>query len=199
MRLARGTNPCNGAGIRRRQPGDPAPGHEGDEGAGDADQPPEVVEQGPYRDAERSCGSGYGRDGIGDSLQRRRGGHGQLFRETPLDQAETRDGVIGPFDLARVLVCCRCDPHPQREGCEPGVSRFHIPTQRCEATPVRIATEGALWGAIRHHGFLTHAVVVSDGAGQFRIGDHALCWVHAERLVHKLMPMTPDQRQSVDS
>jgi hypothetical protein len=67
-----------------------------------------------------------------------------------------------------------------------------------EPTPVRIATEGALWGAIRHHGFLTHTVVVSDGAGQFRIGDHALCWVHAERLVHKLMPMTPDQRQAVD-
>ena len=24
------------------------------------------------------------------------------------------------------------------------------------------------------------------GAGQFNIGQHALCWVHAERLVHKL-------------
>ena len=25
-----------------------------------------------------------------------------------------------------------------------------------------------------------------DGAGQFRIAEHALCWVHAERLIHKL-------------
>jgi len=24
------------------------------------------------------------------------------------------------------------------------------------------------------------------GAGQFRLADHALCWVHAERLIHKL-------------
>ncbi|WP_343044850.1 IS66 family transposase [Allomesorhizobium camelthorni] len=67
-----------------------------------------------------------------------------------------------------------------------------------EPNPVKIATEGAMWGAIRHHGFLADAVIVSDDAGQFRIGDHALCWVHAERLVHKLMPMTPDQRQAVD-
>ena len=29
-------------------------------------------------------------------------------------------------------------------------------------------------------------MIVSDGAGQFRVADHAACWVHAERLVHKL-------------
>jgi hypothetical protein len=26
--------------------------------------------------------------------------------------------------------------------------------------------------------------VLSDDAGQFAVGLHALCWVHAERLVH---------------
>jgi hypothetical protein len=70
----------------------------------------------------------------------------------------------------------------------------------CEGAcdPVRIASEGAMWGAIRHHGFLADTVIVSDDAGQFRIGDHALCWVHAERLVHKLVPATPDQRRAVE-
>jgi hypothetical protein len=29
-------------------------------------------------------------------------------------------------------------------------------------------------------------VVLSDDAGQFNIGRHASCWIHAERLVHKL-------------
>ena len=54
------------------------------------------------------------------------------------------------------------------------------------------ATEGALWGAIKAHGLLGDTVVVSDGAGQFRLDDnHALCWVHAERLVHKLSPTRP--------
>ena len=56
--------------------------------------------------------------------------------------------------------------------------------------PVLIATEGAQWGSIQAHGFLRDAVVLSDDAGQFDIGQHALCWVHAERLVHKLDTFT---------
>jgi len=43
--------------------------------------------------------------------------------------------------------------------------------------PVRVATEGALWGAIAAHGFLHEAVIVSDDAGQFNVGTHALCRV----------------------
>jgi hypothetical protein len=56
--------------------------------------------------------------------------------------------------------------------------------------PVLIATEGAQWGSIHAHGFLRDAVVLSDDAGQFAVGRHALCWVHAERLVHKLDTFT---------
>jgi hypothetical protein len=49
---------------------------------------------------------------------------------------------------------------------------------RLEVTPdpVKIATEGALWGGIRHHGLLDGTVIVSDDASQFRIGRHALRW-----------------------
>ena len=60
--------------------------------------------------------------------------------------------------------------------------------------PVRVATEGALWGSVQAHGHLRDAVVLSDDAGQFNIGKHALCWVHAERLVHKLDTFTDLQR-----
>jgi hypothetical protein len=56
--------------------------------------------------------------------------------------------------------------------------------------PVQIATEGAQWGSIHAHGFLRDAVLLSDDAGQFAVGRHALCWVHAERLVHKLDTFT---------
>lgn len=56
--------------------------------------------------------------------------------------------------------------------------------------PVRVATEAALWGSVEAHKFLCEAVVLSDDAGQFAIGRHALCWVHAERLVHKLETFT---------
>jgi len=43
--------------------------------------------------------------------------------------------------------------------------------------PVQIATEAAQWGSIHAHGFLQDAVVLSDDAGQFDIGQHALCRV----------------------
>ncbi len=42
-----------------------------------------------------------------------------------------------------------------------------------------VATEAALWGAVATHGFLDGTVIVSDDAGQFNVGEHALCWVHA--------------------
>jgi Transposase IS66 family len=56
--------------------------------------------------------------------------------------------------------------------------------------PAQIATEGAQWGSIHAHRFLHDAVLLSDDAGQFAVGKHALCWVHAERLVHKLDTFT---------
>jgi len=61
---------------------------------------------------------------------------------------------------------------------------------------VTIATEGALWGAVVAHGFLLGAVIVSDDAGQFNVGTHALCWVHAERLIHKLDAFTEHARKA---
>ncbi len=62
-----------------------------------------------------------------------------------------------------------------------GLTKLHV-----TPNPVRVATEGALWGSVQSHKFLCEAVVLSDDAGQFNVGQHALCWVHAERLVHKL-------------
>ena len=52
-------------------------------------------------------------------------------------------------------------------GQEPGVC----------VVPARLATEGALWGAIQAHGLLPGTVIVSDDAGQFNVGEHALCRV----------------------
>jgi hypothetical protein len=39
-------------------------------------------------------------------------------------------------------------------------------------------------------------VIISDDAGQFDVGHHALCWVHAERLIHKLRTFIEQQRVS---
>jgi hypothetical protein len=66
------------------------------------------------------------------------------------------------------------------------LDRLGLTMSQVTPDPVRVATEGALWGSVQAHEFLCDAVVLSDDAGQFNIGRHALCWVHAERLVHKL-------------
>ena len=68
---------------------------------------------------------------------------------------------------------------------------------RVTPDPVRATSEAALWGAIEAEGLLGQAVIVSDEAGQFRLGDHGLCWVHAERLVHKLVPANDKQSNAV--
>jgi Transposase IS66 family len=92
--------------------------------------------------------------------------------------------------------------HPQRIFADAAAWQAHLEElglTKLTVTPdpVTIATEGALWGAIRHHGLLEGTVIVSDDAGQFRVGEHALCWIHAERLVHKLVPATAEQRRAV--
>jgi hypothetical protein len=69
---------------------------------------------------------------------------------------------------------------------------------RVTPDPVRTASEGALWGAIIAEDRLANSVILSDDAGQFHVGLHALCWVHAERLVHKLVPANDRQRNAVE-
>ena len=66
------------------------------------------------------------------------------------------------------------------------LDRLGFTALRVTPDPIQLASEGALWGSVQAHKFLCDAVVLSDDAGQFNIGRHALCWVHAERLVHKL-------------
>jgi hypothetical protein len=59
----------------------------------------------------------------------------------------------------------------------------------------RIATEGALLGSALDHGLAPNLAIVSDDAGQFDVLRHGLCWVHAERLVHKLIPLNEGHRE----
>jgi len=64
---------------------------------------------------------------------------------------------------------------------------------------VRIATEGALVGSVLDHGFNPKLVIVSDDAGQFNVFLHALCWIHAERTIHRLVGFTDFQRDTLAS
>ncbi len=63
---------------------------------------------------------------------------------------------------------------------------------------VKTATEGALLGAVITSGISPDLGIISDGAGQFRLLEHGLCWVHGERLINKLIPFTLCQRLAVE-
>ena len=62
---------------------------------------------------------------------------------------------------------------------------------------VAIATEGALMGSLLAHGFPTTMSIVSDDAGQFNVFDHALCWIHAERAINRLIPFNETHRKAL--
>lgn len=76
------------------------------------------------------------------------------------------------------------------------LDRLGILALKVNPDPLMVATEAALWGSIKAHGFLPDTVIVSDDAGQFNVGHHGLCWVHAERLIHKLDTFTDEQRNA---
>jgi hypothetical protein len=65
--------------------------------------------------------------------------------------------------------------------------------------PIRIATEGAMLGTVLCHGVAPDLVVLSDGAGQFNVFVHALCWIHAERSLTKLIPVTEQEQAALDA
>jgi transposase IS66 family protein len=63
---------------------------------------------------------------------------------------------------------------------------------------VRIATEGAVLGSLIAHGVSPELTVLSDGAGQFDVFVHALCWLHVERPLERLVPHNEKHRQAIE-
>jgi len=64
----------------------------------------------------------------------------------------------------------------------------------------RIVTEAALFGTLMHDAMYVGQPLVSDDAGQFKISGllHALCWLHAERSIRKLVPVSPREQEAID-
>ena len=125
-----------------------------------------------------------------------RGGHEDyVVNEAALAYMRTRN-LAGPV-LARLAA------HPDQRFADAAawithLRRLGVDALRVNPDPVRVATEGALWGSVVDHGFLDGAVILSDDAGQFNVGLHALCWVHGERLIHKLDTFNDPQRRAVE-
>jgi hypothetical protein len=93
----------------------------------------------------------------------------------------------------------RLAEHPRRQFADAAAWQAHLNAIGLSRghrrhDPHLIATEAALWGSIVAHGLLSDTVILSDDAGQFNVGRHGLCWVHAERLIHQLDAFTARHR-----
>jgi hypothetical protein len=111
--------------------------------------------------------------------------------------AHMREHALARSTIA--LLASQPERHfPDHTAWQAHLERLGLTALAVTPDPVRLATEGALWGSVRAHGLLPETVIVSDDAGQFACGLHALCWVHAERLVHKLEAFTDLHRAAQD-
>ena len=64
---------------------------------------------------------------------------------------------------------------------------------------VRLVTEGALLGTVVAQGAAPDLAILSDDAGQFDVLTHALCWIHAERVLARLPGFNDRQREALAS
>jgi hypothetical protein len=73
--------------------------------------------------------------------------------------------------------------------------RAHLDSFGLGAGQRRRVTEAAMIGSIV--ALLTDTVIVSDEAGQFDVFQHALCWIHAERHLRRIVCVTDQQHRLV--
>jgi hypothetical protein len=62
---------------------------------------------------------------------------------------------------------------------------------------VRVLTEASLIGGLSREGRSEPLRIISDGAGQFNVMQHGLCWVHIERGLRKLEGNTELERENI--
>lgn len=96
-------------------------------------------------------------------------------------------------------VIARVVGHDQRRFADEAAWEAHLAGLDLAEGHHRTVSEAAVIGAIQERGLLTETVIVSDDAGQFNVFTHALCWIHAERHLRKLVCATDEQRRLVDA
>lgn len=62
---------------------------------------------------------------------------------------------------------------------------------------VRVLTEAALIGGLNIEGRSEPLRIISDGAGQFNVMQHGLCWIHIERGLRKLEGNNEQERENI--
>jgi hypothetical protein len=86
--------------------------------------------------------------------------------------------------------------HERRSFADEAAWQAHLDSLGLGAGCRRRVTEAATIGSIV--ALLTDTVIVSDEAGQFDVFQHALCWIHAERHLRRIVCVTDQQHRLVE-
>jgi hypothetical protein len=86
--------------------------------------------------------------------------------------------------------------HERRSFADEAAWQAHLDSFDLGAGQRRRVTEAAMIGSIV--ALLTDTVIVSDEAGQFDVFQHALCWIHAERHLRRIVCVTDQQHRLVE-
>jgi hypothetical protein len=88
--------------------------------------------------------------------------------------------------------------HERQSFADEDAWQAHLDSLGLSAGHRRRVTEAAMIGSIVARGLLTDTVIVSDDAGQFDVFQHALCWIHAERHLRRIVCVTDEQHRLVE-
>jgi hypothetical protein len=101
-----------------------------------------------------------------------------------------------PRKLQRRMAKLREATFVGREAFSKQLSRWRIKNEKHRT----LVCEAALYGTLLTEKWYDDLALVSDDAPQFKLFGfvHGLCWVHAERKVSRLIPLTPKHKQAVE-
>jgi hypothetical protein len=101
-----------------------------------------------------------------------------------------------PRKLQRRMAKLREATFVGREAFSKQLSRWRIKNEKHRT----LVCEAALYGTLLTEKWYDDLALVSDDAPQFKLFGfvHGLCWVHAERKVSRLIPLTPQHKQAVE-
>jgi hypothetical protein len=110
------------------------------------------------------------------------------------DAIEYMEGQRLPKDILKNLGSLRGESFADDAAWQQALKKAGVTRKRHR----KITTEGALLGSVLCHGIYPDLVIMSDDAGQFNVLLHALCWIHAERTLAKLVGFTDAQREVLE-
>jgi hypothetical protein len=99
-----------------------------------------------------------------------------------------------PQEPLAAIECCQGQTFEDQATWEKQLQQLKITKKR----HIRIATEGALMGTLVACGFPPDLVIISDDAGQFNVLLHALCWIHAERVFQRIVPLNDRHTKALE-